>query len=54
VFATIDQQSLLIVVLFIKNGKTLTFVLLVVLRDPGVTIVIILFNILKKDYIRRL
>jgi superfamily II DNA helicase RecQ len=54
VFVTIDQQSLLIVILLIRGGKTLTFTLPAVLQKPGVTIVMALFNTLKKDYMRHL
>ncbi|OBT44136.1 hypothetical protein VE00_04792 [Pseudogymnoascus sp. WSF 3629] len=54
VFAALDQQSLLIVVLPTRGGKTLTFMLLAVLRDPGVSIVVAPFNALEKDYVRRL
>jgi hypothetical protein len=54
VFAIINQQSLLIIILPIKGGKTLTFTLLTVLQEPEVTIVMALFNTLKKDYIQRL
>lgn len=54
VFAAIDQQSPLIVVLPTGGGKTLTFTLPAVLRDPGVTIVVAPFNALEKDYMRRL
>jgi superfamily II DNA helicase RecQ len=54
VFAVIDQQSLLIIILLIRDEKTLTFTLPAVLQKPGVTIVVVLFNTLKKDYIQRL
>jgi superfamily II DNA helicase RecQ len=54
VFAAIDQQSLLVVILFTRGGKTLTFTLSAVLQEPEVTIVVALFNTLKKDYIQRL
>ncbi|KAG4436712.1 hypothetical protein IFR05_007795 [Cadophora sp. M221] len=54
VFAALDQQTPLIVVLPTSGGKTLTFTLLIILRDSGVSIVVVLFNALKKDYIRRL
>lgn len=36
------------------GGKTLTFTLPAVLRDPGVSIVVAPFNALEKDYVRRL
>jgi hypothetical protein len=51
VFAAINQQSLLVIILLIKSKKTLTFILLAVLQKPEVTIVMALFNTLKKDYI---
>ena len=54
VFAALDQQSPLIVVLPTGGGKTLTFMLPAVLRDPGVSIVVAPFNALEKDYVRRL
>jgi len=54
VFAALDQQSPLIVVLPTGGGKTLTFTLPATLRDPGVTIVVAPFNALEKDYMRRL
>jgi superfamily II DNA helicase RecQ len=54
VFVVIGQQSLLIVILLIKGGKTLTFILPAVLQKLRVTIVMALFNALKKDYIQRL
>jgi superfamily II DNA helicase RecQ len=54
VFAVINQQSLLIVILPTKGKKTLTFTLPAVLQKPEVTIVVTLFNTLKKDYIQRL
>jgi superfamily II DNA helicase RecQ len=54
VFAVIDQQSLLIIILPTKGRKTLTFTLPAVLQEPRVTIVVALFNTLKKDYMRRL
>ena len=41
-------------VLLTRGGKTLTFMLPAVLRDPGVSIVVALFNALEKDYVRRL
>jgi superfamily II DNA helicase RecQ len=50
VFAAINQQSLLIVILLTEGGKTLTFTLLTMLQEPEVTIVVALFNTLKKDY----
>ncbi len=36
------------------GGKTLTFTLLAILQDPGVSIVVAPFNTLEKDYVRRL
>jgi superfamily II DNA helicase RecQ len=54
VFAALDQQSPLIVVLPTGGGKTLTFTLPAVLRDPGVSIIVAPFNALEKDYVRRL
>jgi superfamily II DNA helicase RecQ len=54
VFAALDQQSPLIVVLLTRGGKTLTFTLLAMLRDLGVSIVVAPFNALEKDYVRRL
>jgi hypothetical protein len=36
------------------GGKTLTFTLPAVPRDPGVSIVVAPFNALEKDYVRRL
>ena len=36
------------------GGKTLTFTLPALLRDPGVSIVVAPFNALEKDYVRRL
>ncbi|KAG4430407.1 hypothetical protein IFR05_014113 [Cadophora sp. M221] len=54
VFAALNQQTPLIVVLPTGGGKTLIFTLLAILRDPGVSIVVTLFNALKKDYVRRL
>jgi superfamily II DNA helicase RecQ len=54
VFAAIDQQSPLVIILLTKGRKTLTFTLPTVLQEPGVTIVVALFNTLEKDYIRRL
>ncbi len=54
VFAALDQQTLLIVVLPTGGGKTLTFTLPAILRDPGVSIVVAPFNTLEKDYVRRL
>ncbi|KAH6689246.1 hypothetical protein BKA61DRAFT_500600, partial [Leptodontidium sp. MPI-SDFR-AT-0119] len=47
-------QTLLIVVLPTSGGKTLTFTLPAILRDPSVSIVVVLFNALEKDYVRRL
>jgi superfamily II DNA helicase RecQ len=54
VFAALDQQTPLIVVLPTGGGKTLTFTLPAILRDPGVSIVVAPFNALEKDYVRRL
>lgn len=54
VFAALDQQTPLIVVLPTGGGKTLTFTVPAVLRDPGVSIVVAPFNALEKDYVRRL
>jgi hypothetical protein len=54
VFAALDGQSPLIVVLPTGGGKTLTFTLAAALRDPGVTIVVAPFNALEKDYVVRL
>jgi len=54
VFAALDQQTPLIVVLPTRGGKTLTFTLPAILRDPGVSIVVAPFNALEKDYVRRL
>jgi hypothetical protein len=54
VFVVINQQSSLIIILLIRSKKTLTFTLLAVLQELGVTIVVALFNILKKNYMRRL
>ena len=54
VFIALDQQTLLIIVLLTRGGKTLTFTLLAILRDPGVSIVVALFNTLEKNYVRRL
>jgi superfamily II DNA helicase RecQ len=51
---TVPIYSPLIVVLPTRGGKTLTFTLPAVLRDPGVSIVVAPFNALKKDYVRRL
>jgi len=54
VFAVLEQQTPLIVVLPTGGGKTLTFTIPAVLRDPGVSIVVTPFNVLEKDYVRRL
>jgi superfamily II DNA helicase RecQ len=54
VFAAVEQQTPLIVVLPTGGGKTLTFTVPAVLRDPGVSIVVAPFNALEKDYVRRL
>lgn len=54
VFAALDRQTPLIVVLPTGGGKTLTFTLPAVLRAPGVSIVVAPFNALEKDYVRRL
>ncbi|KAG4432780.1 hypothetical protein IFR05_011736 [Cadophora sp. M221] len=54
VFAALNQQTSLIVVLPTSGGKTLTFTLPAILRDPSVSIVVAPFNALKKDYVRRL
>jgi superfamily II DNA helicase RecQ len=54
VFATIDQQSLLIIILLTGGRKTLTFILPAVLQELRVTIVVAPFNTLEKDYIQRL
>jgi superfamily II DNA helicase RecQ len=54
VFAAINQQSSLVIILPTEGKKTLTFTLPTVLQEPEVTIVVALFNTLKKDYIRRL
>jgi superfamily II DNA helicase RecQ len=54
VFAAINQQSPLIIILPTRGRKTLTFTLPAVLQEPGVTIVVALFNTLEKDYMRRL
>ncbi|KAH8749827.1 hypothetical protein BGZ57DRAFT_712851, partial [Hyaloscypha finlandica] len=54
VFTALNQQTPLIVVLPTSGGKTLTFTLLAILRDPGISIVVAPFNTLEKDYIRRL
>jgi superfamily II DNA helicase RecQ len=54
VFAALDQQTPLIVVLPTGGGKTLTFTVPAVLRDPGVSIVVAPFNALERDYVRRL
>jgi superfamily II DNA helicase RecQ len=54
VFAALDQQSPLIVVLPTGGGKTPTFTLLAVLRDPGVSIIVAPFHALEKDHVRRL
>jgi len=54
IFAALDQQTLLIIVLPTGGGKTLTFTLPAVLRDPGVSIVVAPFNALEKDYVQRL
>jgi len=54
VFAALEQQTPLIVVLPTGGGKTLTFTIPAVLRDPGVSIVVAPFNALEKDYVRRL
>jgi superfamily II DNA helicase RecQ len=54
VFAAINQQSLLIIILLTEDRKTLTFTLSAVLQKPEVTIIVALFNTLKTDYIQRL
>lgn len=54
VFAALNQQSPLILVLPTSGGKTLTFTLPTILQDPGVSIVVAPFNALEKGYIRRL
>ncbi|KAH7357314.1 hypothetical protein BKA65DRAFT_392307, partial [Rhexocercosporidium sp. MPI-PUGE-AT-0058] len=46
--------TLLIIVLPTGRGKTLIFTILAVLRDLGVSIIIALFNVLEKYYVRRL
>ena len=51
VFAALEQQTPLIVVLPTGGGKTLTFTIPAVLRDPGVSIVVAPFNALEKDYV---
>jgi superfamily II DNA helicase RecQ len=54
VFAAINQQSPLVIILPIKGGKTLTFTLPAVLQELRVTIVVTSSNTFEKDYIRRL
>jgi len=54
VFVALDRQTLLIIILPTGGGKTLTFTLPAILRDPGISIVIVPFNTLEKDYVQRL
>ena len=54
VMAAIELQTPLVVILPTGGGKTLTFTLGAVLRDPGVTIVVAPFKALTRSYTKRL
>jgi superfamily II DNA helicase RecQ len=54
VVAMLNLNTLLVVVLFTGGGKSLLFMLAVSLRNLGVTILVALFIVLLKDYVKRL
>jgi superfamily II DNA helicase RecQ len=54
VTAVLNLDTLLVVVLPTGRGKSPPFILAASLPDPGVTILVALFNALLHDYVKRL
>ena len=50
----LNLDTPLVVVLPTSRGKSLPFMLVASLRDPGVIILVALFTALLKDYVKRL